>query len=361
MKRFLSIFIVFAVFFTGVCSCERKSGDEPSASVEKAIVHLSLGVAETKTSTTDPFHCDNLINRALIFIFEPSAGDPSVPGQIVGIVENNSANGALEYDIETTIGPKFFYVVLNSNGSVYAVGDSYSDIKSEVFSMTGDCEMFYHAGNVLYRDDGPLMTGLSAKTNITSSDQDVAVTVTRRVFRVNVASIVNMLPANYSVAVQYVYLSDYVESYTFGNSNAGTIVYGNSRGRNSGVINGTSVYSDNSYASISLGAVIPYQSVTTAYAGKGMYAFPNPCVTDTWGASNAAARKTKVVVVANLSGRVYYYPIPLPPIACNNTLDLSVTLNNIGTTDPALELEKGTANLTFTVSDWSSTNRNFTF
>ena len=360
MKRF-GFICILSVLLVGVCSCEREKKVSGLPADGKSVVHLALNVLETKTSTTEVFTCDNIINNALIFILEPSAGDASVPGNIVQVVNVPSANGALEYDIETTIGPKFFYVVLNSNGSSFGVGDTFSDLKADTFSMTDDCEMFYHSGNVLYRSDGPLMTGLSSKTNISSSEQDVSVTVARRVFRVNIPTIINMLPANYSVSIQYVYLSDYVESYTFGNSNAGTIVYGNPRGRNSGVINGTSVYSDNSFACIPLVSVVSSESYTNLYAGRGMYAFPNPCVTDTWGASNSAARKTKVVVVAKLNNTVYYYPIPLPTIGCNQTLDLTITLNNIGTSDPALELEKGTINLTCNVSDWSSTNKNFSF
>jgi len=86
--------------------------------------------------------------------------------------------------------------------------------------------------------------------------------------------------------------------------------------------------------------------VCSDYEGIGMYAYPNP----------GTLRRTRVVLVASISGSICYYPIPLDPQNPNCSYDMDITIYNIGTQDPDTELAKGTVSVGLSVNDWNVNN-----
>lgn len=320
-------------------------GCNPPPAVERIPVRISLHSPETRAVN---FGVDGSIQRATVYVLEPSASDVSVPGNVVDIATFSS--GETEYELVTSMGHKYFFLALN--GPAPGNPADYSSLKALTYSMD------VSGGNSLARTSGPLMTGLSNRTNVTTDMQSIPVSVNRKVFRINVAGITNSLPQHCNLTILYAYLSNYVSNYSLGNGNAPSISYGNPRGRNGGVINGTTVYSDNGYAAIPLAMSIGSGEVGTDYDGIGMYAFPNPCATDSWSTTSTAPRKTRLVLVASVSGNVCYYPIPLNPQIQNCAYDLDIDIFNTGTSDPEEELPKGTLELNMAVRDWSTINRN---
>ena len=319
-------------------SCTRTLPEE----AERVPVRLSLHSTATR-SGPDNFGADGNADRATVYVMDPSASDSSIPGDVVDIATFSTVdNGELE--LITSMGQKFFFIVLN--GPAAGNPADYNAVKA------------LQAGMPSGRGSGPLMTGLSARTGVNTAMQSIPITVNRQVFRVNITNITNNLPQNCNLTILYAYLSNYVSGYTLGNGNTPSVSYGNSRGRNgNGIINGTSVCADNDYTAISRAMSIGSGDVCTDYSGIGLYAFPNPCTTDSWGAGSSAARKTRVVLVASINGSLCYYPIPLDPQNSNCSYDMDISIYNTGTTDPETELAKGTVSISMTVCDWNVSSR----
>ena len=371
--------LLAGLFLLGSC----KSGlneDLPEADrpKEKTVIRLNVSSkGQTKASSTDSYYIDDKINRATIYILEPESASSNTPGNVVGVVTSTSADQTV-YEIETTIGPKFFYVVLN--GTNVTNQATWSDLRNTEYNCLGTGMMNAYGSA---RSVGPLMTGLSAKTNVTSDTQELSVYVERKVFRVRLASLTSRLPENYSILQGYVFLSNAVPAFKY---ELGSVpgYYANSRGwiDGEGPIMGmaaaSGVCSENDYMSAGFFSRLNYGESTSVLAYVPMYAFPNDCSTDSWVKGNTVSnwqaddeveRCTRVVIVCEYSSinesygtsHYTYYPITLPFLDCNQTLDLSVVLYNLGTDSAETELTKGTVGLTVTVSDWTTTVSGYEF
>lgn len=335
-----------ATAFSIACAAVLLGCNPPAIDNELVPVKISLSAPETRAVD---FGTDGSIQRATVYVLEPSASDNSIPGNVVDVF-TYSSGGQTEYELVTSLGPKYFFMVLN--GPSAGNPADYSALKALTFSMEAT------DGNSLSRPGGPLMTGLSERTDITTAMQSIPISVTRQVFRANIASITNSLPQHCNLTILYAYLSNYVKNYSLGNGNAPAILYGNSRGRNGGVINGTSVFSDNGYTAVARSMTVGSGASGTDLGGIGMYAFPNPCTADTWSTGSSAPRKTRLVLVASVSGAICYYPIALNPQSPNCAYDLDIEICNVGTADPEAELPKGTLQMNISVQDWSTTIKN---
>lgn len=336
-----------AILYSLAAAAYILSACTPSLSTDEERVPVRISLSPPETRAAD-YGVDGSVQRATVYVMEPSVSDSSVPGNVVDIASFPS--GAAEYELVTSMGPKFFFMVLN--GPAAGSPATYSAAKALTFNMD------VSGGNSLSRSAAPLMTGLSEKTTVTTDMQSIPISVSRRVFRVNIAAITNSLPQHSSLTILYAYLSNYVKNYSLGNGNASPISYGNPRGRNGGgVINGTSVFSENGYAAIPRSMSIGSSEVGTDYDGVGMYAFPNPCTADTWSTTSTAARKTRIVLVASISGNICYYPVTLEPQTPNCAYNLDITICNPGTSDPESELPKGAMEMDMTVTDWSTIQR----
>jgi len=221
-----------AVAVLAAISCARIQTEESPL----VPVRISLNAPVTR-SGDDIIGADSRISGATVYVMDPSTSDSSVPGDVVDIFTFDT-EGQTDFDIITSMGMKYFFIVLN--GPAAGSPSSFSEVKAIQANMPQG------------RSDGPLMTGLSAKTNVNTAMQGIPITVTRQLFRVNITNITNSLPRNCNLTILYAYLSDYVSGYTLGNGNTPSISYGNSEGRNgAGVIDGVTVFADNPYTAIS--------------------------------------------------------------------------------------------------------------
>ena len=62
--------------------------------------------------------------------------------------------------------------------------------------------------------------------------------------------------------------------------------------------------------------------------------------------------ETNLVIVASIEGEFCYYPIPITETRSNISTELSITLNNIGSYDPALPCKTGAYTLSGSIKGW---------
>ena len=62
----------------------------------------------------------------------------------------------------------------------------------------------------------------------------------------------------------------------------------------------------------------------------------------------------RLVVLATLGGQDYYYPMDIPEPHSNDTYSVELTIRNIGSDDPNVPVETGSAAVTITVDGWTS-------
>lgn len=84
------------------------------------------------------------------------------------------------------------------------------------------------------------------------------------------------------------------------------------------------------------------------------YCCPNPTSSDSQGGT-WSARRTRLVVEAQLDGVTMYYPVTLPQIQPNRTYTVSsLVITGKGASSPDAVIEKSTVSATVTIKDWAS-------
>lgn len=197
-----------------------------------------------------------------------------------------------------------------------------------------------------------------------NSDIDVSITVARFVSRVRLASVYNGCPAALgNMILKSAFLSNVVCNQNLSGSAAPSDwsdIYGRSSIANRGsVIDGTlftaapaelTYYGWNSGYTVAHGASFS--------PGRSFYSYPNPAsdAVTAW-KSTFTETATRLVIVAEVNGNDFYYPVALPGTGRNCTYDISVSITGEGLDDPqgdpAVLREKGTVNASITVLPWT--------
>ena len=97
-----------------------------------------------------------------------------------------------------------------------------------------------------------------------------------------------------------------------------------------------------------------YASVTTPYAeARYLYCYPNPTASDVSGGA-WSARFTRLVVEAELGGKLYYYPVSLKDgIKSNTSYEIKMKITRPGSTSPDKPIDSMTAGFIVNVLPWS--------
>lgn len=108
---------------------------------------------------------------------------------------------------------------------------------------------------------------------------------------------------------------------------------------------------DNTYDAVLKDAI---GSTATDYAVEHVfYSYPNPYETDSYSES-WSERPTRLVVEAELGGKVCYYPVVLPKLQQNAVYDVVLTITRPGKDSPNEDMTKYDEFFTISVSDWDA-------
>ena len=89
------------------------------------------------------------------------------------------------------------------------------------------------------------------------------------------------------------------------------------------------------------------------YEGKHhFYCYPNPYQEDTFSPTVWSPRPTRLVVEAELGGKLYYYPVSLPALKQNTRYHVSLRIARPGATSPEQDMDRYAAAFTINVEEW---------
>ena len=90
------------------------------------------------------------------------------------------------------------------------------------------------------------------------------------------------------------------------------------------------------------------------YAEKHhFYCYPNPCKDDTF-SSEWSPRPTRLVIEAELGGKLYYYPVSLPVLLQNTRYLVSLRIARPGATSPEQDMDRHDATFTINIEEWEA-------
>lgn len=343
---------LIAFLLSGVClvSCTSMVEDKPFPGAQSgAAMHefeINLDCANPgETKALSPYLTaktyESQINDVQILVFNSS-----------GIIEHYSdcGNKTTGLKVTTSPGTKKVWAVVNgpSCASVYRE----SDLSSISFSQEAIS---------LDASKGFYMTGSnSINAGVESA---VALGLQRFPARVSLMSVKNRLPEGLgSIVVKRAFLTNAQFKQNLSGSGT-TPVYVNKMGRSEAspiretdIINGTThlaTYPDLTFATLDW--TIAKRSEKTPSEPVLFYSHVNnSTVSPAWNPSSYAGQKSCLVVVCEIKGTEYYYPIVLDKLERNKCYTVSLSIEGYGSTDPAVTVSRDTYSVTISVNNWVS-------
>ena len=344
MKKTL---LLMAAVVAMACSCDGEKDCIPCQKEDQAEATLAVNLdleddAQTKATayvTAQPY--ETAINDVQVLVFDSS-------GALNAYVDADTKTSGI--NIKTTTGSKTIYAVVN--GPDLSSVTTIPELNAKTIDL-GDNSITSTAGFV--------MAG-STSCNVSTSSQNVNVTVRRFVSRVALQKVNNALPTSYgAMTINNVTLINVV-----GNQNlAGTAsvsTWYNKMGRKDGatatgqIIDGsTYVASHPTLTFKSVGSSVANGASLTPTTPYLFYCYPNSTTTDATGwSSSFTARKTRLVVAATIGGTKYYYPVVIDTPARNTAYTVELTITGLGSTDPDKPVQKGSITASVTVEGWAA-------
>ena len=335
MKTKLLPFAALAA--TLLISCSREGTDSREVPGEIGTILLSVvpDGAATKAGTPDltALSHETRVEKADIYVFENN-----------GLLNLHHTTDKFTEDIplSVTTGEKQIWVVLNGpalNGIVRV-----SDLEEAIISL---------ADNQATPSGGTFTMAGSNTCKVTASGTvPCHITAERFVARVRLSKVHVQLPVSYgSVTFPYVMLTNVVADQRLDGGKAQGVWY-NKKGRtdSGAIING------NGSAKAQAEAVTFHawnkqvnNGTTVDLAGEPMYfyGFDNPATQDKTDAYGAFLEEpTRLVVAAVISGGT------IPALARNKAYEVELTITGLGSDDPDVIPQRGTASATVTVKPW---------
>ena len=376
MKKqlFLSILAAGAAILSAA-SCQK---DAPAAQVqeesgwneERTQVAEDEGVLEitlsspsmraVKQTSVDAL-AENAINTVDIFVF-------------------NASTNAFEKKVSLTIAnpsaPAPISVNLSAGSKkIYAYANYPSSIRSGMSSWTGAYSTHPHSGGTLgefYANRSFPMRIATTATVVRGATTGCSLAFNRTVSRVRIVSITNNLPSSTALNVKGFFIANavIVDSGVSGEFTASNKAHFCNRW-------GASDPENDPESFIDFSGYFPNYSVTenprsftvaggsgwtldgdSSVINSGCYAYPNTYSTDgttllvspeSW-----TARSSRIILVAEIAGQIFYYPYALPAMTANYTYDLSVTINQPGLIRPDAKWETGSYTAAIDIADWTT-------
>lgn len=303
-----------SVFFA--MSCQMLETETGSGIAEERFpVKISIRSDTKATSAQD----ENRINSLQVFVFREN-----------GVLDAFSSGSGSVLDIECTSGKKEFIAVANAPDLSHIA--SRSELQSARSLLSDNAAADF------------VMVG-SAVQDIANAVNKVPMDARRLVARISVGKITNALSAaaysDTDIVIKSLYLSNVAGDRQYLAQDTPS-VWLNRLGAQSDCP--ALLHSGSLDCSITNG-----ESHTDTHY---FYCYPNPVVSDSeeeiW-----CPRFTRLVIVAEISGNTYYYPVSIGNILANHSYNIeSVKITRLGSDSPEFPVETGTVSLTVTVLDW---------
>ena len=344
MKKTLLLMAAIAAM---ACSCDKDSDCIPCQNKEQkeATLKVNLGFEDdmqTKATayvTAQPY--ETAINDVQVLVFDSS-------GALNAYVDADTKTSGI--NIKTTTGSKTICAVVS--GPDLSSVTTIPELNAKTIDL-GDNSITSTAGFV--------MAG-STSCNVTTSSQNVNVTVKRFVSRVALQKVNNALPASYgAMTINNVTLINVVGNQNLAGAATASTWY-NKMGRKDGSTTSSHIIDGSTY--LASHPTLTFKSVESSVANGVshtpstpylFYTFPNSTITDVCGwVSPFTARKTRLVVAATISGKKYFYPVVIDTPIRNYAYTVELTITGLGSTDPDKPVSKGAINASVTVEGWAT-------
>lgn len=191
-------------------------------------------------------------------------------------------------------------------------------------------------------------------TNTSEDGLKCDIAVERIVSKIHLTSVTNSLTNGSDITIKGAFLSNLNARWEFGSTSPSS--WANKYGRDD---NGTIVAKNTSYA-----PELTYKTLDTSISSGStsdldvsLYCYPNDNQTEPagWSTDTFPGQSTMLVLVTEIGGTTYYYPVNLNKrisgnkIEMNHTYDVSLTIKNFGSTDEPNK-EVGDATAAFSVT-----------
>ena len=344
MKKTL---LLMAAVVAMACSCDGEKDCIPCQKEDQAEASLAVNLdleddAQTKATayvTAQPY--ETAINDVQVLVFDSS-------GALNAYVDADTKTSGI--NIKTTTGSKTICAVVN--GPDLSSVTTIPELNAKTIDL-GDNSITSTAGFV--------MAG-STSCNVSTSSQNVNVTVRRFVSRVALQKVNNALPASYgAMTINNVTLINVVGNQNLAGTATASTWY-NKMGRKDGSTTSSQIIAGST--NLASHPTLTFKSVESSVANGVshtpstpylFYTFPNSTITDVSGwVSPFTARKTRLVVAATISGKKYYYPVVIDTPTRNYAYTVELTITGLGSTDPDKPVSKGAINASVTVEGWAT-------
>ncbi len=347
------LYCVFAMVL-GFClvSCEKESREGMDS-----FLTISWDMGGTKADATD---AEKTVNSLVFFVFDKN-GMLDVAKECSGteLEELRKTNGKVTIPVKT--GQKSVWALANLPSARRAVAmscASVDDLKATSLSLADNSSSA----------SSFVMRGFTS-VNVQGEGSDCSVSLSRPVAKVKLMGVKNSLPSPYgTVVLRRAFLCNVV-----GNQNvAGTAspsewlnkngTYGSGTDK-SQTITGVSpaVASVPELTFHALGDNVLLGATKTYSTPKNFYAMPNNSSLKPSGYADFHATATVLMVVVEILGVEYYYPIALTKegkgLAANTDYTVNLTLKGLGNTieeGPFVEIKKGSVSASLEIADWTT-------
>jgi|GEM_PF-819667 len=354
MKRtFKKGFLLLLAAATALASCKRETGQE-SASIPEGEGRLSVSLvtgSETKaTSDNTMLEAECTINDLQLLVFDDDGrlqryfayGESSV-------ADNGKSSASVDTSFTVPVGQKTVCALVNGP-DVSDIG-YLSDLNAIELSLTE------------YNDVSHLMHYATGTCTVKQGQTaNCPLKVKRLVSRIHIASITNSLPPYYGeIRVKRTFLTNVVNWANLAMDkeyDSRSLVYGRCSASDPSTIlpasgDVTSALYDYVWYS---GIQVERNNTTTPseLTSCYFYCYPHSCTdfSDHEGSTTIEDQATCLVLVCEILGRDYYYPVSLGALEANTAYDFYLTINSLGVDDPSTPVELGSLTVTVSFGGW---------
>ena len=342
---------MIAAVCAALTACNKEHPLAPVNPSEEGVGQISFTVAgeeplatKAVTAYTTAQTYESQVNKVQVFVFGSDGA--------INFYQNLGASTS--GTISTTAGSKTVWAVVN--GPDLSTIGTLSALQATAVDLSA---------NSTTASTGFVMAGSTTVSVTNGGSASCAISVSRLVSRVALASVVNKLPQSYgALTIDRVFLSNVVGNQNLAGSDAASTWYNKNGRADESTRNTTHIIDGSSYKASC--ESLTFKSIGQSVANEGthsptvpylFYSFPNSSTTAPSGfQSTFAAQRSVLTVVATISGKKYYYPVVLDNAVLerNKTYTVGLTITGLGSEDPNKPVEKGNISASITVSGWTA-------
>lgn len=329
------ILIVSVFLFSIACEEVDTKGLDIDSFEDKSVLTISLSGVKNTRATASSFDYEDQVNSVEVFVFTDD-----------GRLENSAYSTSVSaVSLLCSYGSKEIFAAVNFPQ------DRFSDVR-----RIDDLKLATRlSDNSISKSQGFVMGGM-VDAEIESEQVMVTIPVSRYVARVVLERVTNRLPSSLGemtidwVAISNVFTFDeiYVPlGLTTAREGKGASYWENRFGRVQDISSGN------------LGSLI-YRTVGYTLQSASVYTSPYyfygysnySASADQGFSANWTERPTRLVLAATIGGTQYYYPVNITPLERNKSYSVSMSISNLGSTDPDILVSREAMDMAVSVSVW---------